>query len=244
MGAQMTADMGGQKPPDPPGEMMAVLKIGGSLSRSPALTDLCREISRLGAHHRLLVVPGGGEFADVARDFYARVQLSETAAHRMAILAMDQYGYLLGDLIPDVELATDLPQALQITTRGRVPVLLPARLMDQLDPLPHSWQVTSDSIAAWVAGALQATRLVLLKDVDGLFSSPPDSAASGEMLPQLEIAQLTTLAGGVDQYLKTVLAQYEFETWVINGQYPRRLAELIETGRTLGTCIPISPVEI
>jgi 5-(aminomethyl)-3-furanmethanol phosphate kinase len=31
------------------------------------------------------------------------------------------------------------------------------------DPLPHSWDVTSDSIAAWVAGSLGARQLVLVK---------------------------------------------------------------------------------
>ena len=231
------ADKGGQRSPGHPVEMMEVLKIGGSLSRSPALPDLCQEISRLGAHHHLLVVPGGGEFADLVRDFYADLQLSETAAHRMAILAMDQYGHLLGDLIPDAELVIDLKAVLRVATSGRVPILLPSSLMNQLDPLPHSWQVTSDSIAAWVAGKMEASYLILIKDVNGLFDSDPGTAASEEPLAQIELAKLTHLAGGVDQYLATVLAQNEVETWVINGRNPDRLVELFEKGQTLGTCI-------
>ena len=35
--------------------------------------------------------------------------------------------------------------------------------MRSADALPHSWEVTSDSIAAFVAGALDAGRLVLIK---------------------------------------------------------------------------------
>jgi aspartokinase-like uncharacterized kinase len=217
--------------------IQTVIKVGGSLSRSRALPDLCQEISRLGTTHSLLAVPGGGEFADLVRDFYASLHLSETAAHRMAILGMDQYGYLLGELIPGSELVTDLPAARRVAENGRVPVLLPANLMAQADPLPHSWQVTSDSIAAWVAGALHASLLVLLKDVDGLYSSNPGSPASGELLPQVNWEELDTLAGGVDEYLGAVLAQHKVETWVINGQRPRRLAELLQVGRTLGTCI-------
>ena len=220
------------------GGLAAVLKLGGSLSRSEALPALCQEISRLGAHHRLLVIPGGGEFADLVRDFYSSLHLSETAAHRMAILAMDQYGYLLGDLIPNAELVTSLPAIWRVADGGRVPILLPATWMAQSDPLPHSWQVTSDSIAAWVAGELHTPLLILLKDVDGLYASDPSSAATGDFLPRVEVAKLTTLGGGVDQYLGVVLAQFPIETWIINGQYPDRLAQLLRTSHTLGTRIP------
>lgn len=221
--------------------LVAVIKVGGSLSRSEALPALCREISRLADHHRLLVVPGGGEFADLVRTFYSRMHLSETAAHRMAILAMDQYGYLLADLIPQAELVMDLPALQPVADRRHVAVLLPSNWMAQADPLPHSWQVTSDSIAAWVAGALQVPLLVFLKDVDGLFASDPASPVPAELLPRVDLEKLITLGGGVDQYLGTLLAQFQIETWVINGQYPHRLAELIETGRTLGTCIHPNP---
>ena len=44
-----------------------------------------------------------------------------------------------------------------------VPVLAPYRWLREADPLPHSWTVTSDSIAAWVAGQVGARRLVLVK---------------------------------------------------------------------------------
>jgi aspartokinase-like uncharacterized kinase len=53
-----------------------------------------------------------------------------------------------------------------------VPVLAPFRWLAEADPLPHSWEVTADSIAAWVAGQVRARDLVLVKapgaDGDGL----------------------------------------------------------------------------
>ena len=91
-------------------------------------------------------------------------------------------------------------------------MLLPAGL--PLDDLPASWQVTSDSIAAWVADRVGAERLVLLKAVDGLYPE------------------------GVDEYLRDVLARASFETWVINGRDPARITELLDTGTTTGTRIP------
>lgn len=215
----------------------AVLKVGGSLSAGQALAALCQEIGRLSASYRLLVVPGGGAFADAVRAAYRRYRLGETTAHRMALLAMDQYGCLLGDLLPGSSLATDLLSAQQAADKGRTPILLPASLLIQADPLPHSWQVTSDAIAAWVAGLARAPRLVLLKDVDGLFSADPARGGPATLLTQLSVAQLASHQGGVDGYLASVLASVGVETWVINGRHPERLAELLHTGRTLGSQI-------
>ena len=78
-----------------------VLKVGGSLALYPEkLKALCTELSLSSKKHRLIVVPGGGEFADVARSLDKRFSLSCSASHKMAILGMDQYGYLLSDLMP------------------------------------------------------------------------------------------------------------------------------------------------
>jgi aspartokinase-like uncharacterized kinase len=197
---------------------------------------LCQEIGRLGGRHHLLVVPGGGDFADTVRDHYRRYRLNETTAHQMALLAMDQYGWLLSELIPDGDVVRDILSARQTAASGRVPILLPATLLIQADPLPHSWQVTSDSIAAWIAGLAGAAQLVLLKDVDGLRSDPSrnDPAA---VRPAMSVKELMNQRGGVDEYLAVLLASLDLETWVINGQLAERLARLLDTGQTLGTRI-------
>jgi aspartokinase-like uncharacterized kinase len=51
------------------------------------------------------------------------------------------------------------------------------------------------------------------------------------------VEELARHRGGVDEYLATVLASVDLETWVINGQHPERVIELLQTGRTLGTRI-------
>jgi aspartokinase-like uncharacterized kinase len=215
----------------------AVLRVGGSLCQGQGLAALCHQIGQLGAQYRLLVVPGGGEFADVVRDHYRRYHLNETTAHRMALLAMDQYGCLLGDLVPTGTLVVDLLSARKVAESGQVAILLPASLLIQADPLPHSWQVTSDAVAAWVAGLVSASRLILLKDVDGLFSADPAQDEQATLLSQLSVEELADHRGGVDEYLATVLASVDLETWAINGQYPERLSELLRTRWTLGTRI-------
>jgi aspartokinase-like uncharacterized kinase len=154
----------------------------------------------------------------------------------MALLAMDQYGWLLGDLIPGGDVVRDILSARQATANGRVPILLPAALLVQADPLPHSWQVTSDSIAAWIAGLAGAPQLVLLKDVDGLRPglSHTDTA---DVLPAMSVQELRNHRGGVDEYLAVLLASLDLETWVINGQLSERLAKLLDTGQAPGTRI-------
>ena len=206
----------------------AVLKIGGSLSRGAALPALCREISRLGKSHSMLVVPGGGGFADQVRAADRRYHLDATAAHRMALLAMDQYGYLLNHLVEGSVLVTDLECARRSAISRRVAVLLPSALVAREDPLPHSWQVTSDSIAAWVAHRVCCNRAVLLKDVDGLLNSEG-------IIEELTVEDLAGHCGGVDEHLPSLLSSLRVETWVISGLHPERVSELLRTGRTTGT---------
>jgi aspartokinase-like uncharacterized kinase len=86
-----------------------------------------------------------------------------------------------------------------------------------------------------VAGQAGADRLVLVKEVDGLYAEWP---AHGEPIARMTAAELGALRpAGVDEHLPAVLERASFETWVISGRDPRRLAELLERGATVGTRI-------
>jgi aspartokinase-like uncharacterized kinase len=211
--------------------VLSVVKVGGGLGRGAgheALRALCRVLGELGERHPLLVVPGGAWFADAVREADSRFALPATTSHHMAVLGMEQFGWLLSELIPGAERSTEVRAG-----AGRTTVLLPGALA--LDRVPASWQVTSDSIAAWVAGEAGAGRLVLVKEVDGLFVQWP---AHGEPIARMTAAELGALRpAGVDAYLSTALANARFETWVISGRDPGRLVQLLEHGATLGTRI-------
>jgi aspartokinase-like uncharacterized kinase len=215
----------------------AVIKIGGSLERASSLEMVCEEIHQLGRDYRLLVVPGGGDFANQVRKSSLRHPLNDTTAHRMALLAMDQYGMMLGNLIASGEPVTELSSIRQKIAAGKISVLLPFSLLDTADPLPHSWEVTSDTIAAYVAQSVGCRRLVLLKDVDGLLAFEKGDRVPTKLIPNLTVPQLAQITGGVDGYLAHFLASAPMETWIINGLYPERLSELLNTSRTTGTRI-------
>lgn len=211
--------------------MLTVVKVGGGLGSGAgddALRALCTTLGELGQRHPLLVVPGGAWFADAVREADRRFALPAATAHHMAVLGMEQFGWLLSELIPGaVRSAEARPAA------GRATVLLPGAL--QLDGLPASWQVTSDSIAAWVATRAGAGRLVLVKEVDGLFADWP---AQGDPIARMTAAELGALRpAGVDEHLPAALERASFETWVISGRDPERLVELLERGATVGTRI-------
>lgn len=159
------------------GAVDVVVKIGGNLGREAALAQRLEPLRALRRENRVLLVPGGGVFADLVRAESARHGIAESAGHWMGVLAMEQYGHLLVDLLDDAALVRDAQEVAAALHRGALPVLAPYRWLRAEDPLPHAWAITSDSIAAWVAGRLGARRLILVKrsevetEVDAAFES-------------------------------------------------------------------------
>jgi aspartokinase-like uncharacterized kinase len=205
----------------------AVVKVGGSLLATGSLPPLLAKLGELSASHRLVVVPGGGPFADAVRAACSMHDPGGTAAHWMAVLGMEQHAHLLASLLPRARLATGPEEIADALAASHLPVLAPFRWLRETDPLPHGWDVTSDSIAAWVAGRLSARRLVLLKSLDGV------PGAGGAVLGSV-LLRSASLAGIVDEYLEHAVPA-GLECWVLSGREPQRLAELLREGRTRGT---------
>ena len=145
-----------------------VVKVGGSLlGRAGAFDRVIEALTAFRPGRRLVVVPGGGPFADAVRQMFRRVKIGEDAAHWMAVLGMDQYAHAVAARAPGAALVEQPSEIETAIAAGQLPVLAPYRWLRAADPLPHSWDVTSDSIAAWVAGALGARRVVLIKPTAG-----------------------------------------------------------------------------
>ena len=210
----------------------ALIKVGGSLYHHPELLAITAVWARLATAHRLLLLPGGGPFADQVRAADTRFHLSDSAAHWMAILAMDQYAYLLADLTPQAALVRDLAAAATICAARRPAILAPSSHLLQQDPLPHSWQITSDSIAAWLAQEVGIHLLVLLKSVTGVYQPDPQSHSTG-LLRQVS-RQTLAHHDSVDCYFAQTLSP-STDCWIIDGRQPERLAELLQFGCTVGT---------
>jgi aspartokinase-like uncharacterized kinase len=136
-----------------PGGPLIVVKVGGGLCSAPgALNTVGASLADLGRRRRLLVVPGGGPFADAVREFDRRERVSADAAHWMAILAMDQYAHALVERISGAVLVEEPGAVGAALAHPGVAVLAPYRWLRAADVLPHCWNATSDSVAAFVAG--------------------------------------------------------------------------------------------
>jgi dihydroneopterin aldolase len=139
----------------------AVVKLGGSTAHA---AELGRWIAALaGSSLPIVVVPGGGPFANQVREAQSRMGFSDVAAHAMAILAMDQFGHVILDRHERLAPAHSLRDMERILAVGKIPVWMPYRLSITAPDVRASWDITSDSLAAWLAGKLGADALLLVK---------------------------------------------------------------------------------
>ena len=139
---------------------MWVVKLGGSLARSPQLRAW---LAALAGRRDLVLVPGGGPFADQVRNAQQTLGFDDATAHHLALLAMEQYGRALCALQPGLAPAASLAEIRALSAAGVTPVWMPVPLVIADPDLPCSWDLTSDSLAAWLGGRLGAQALVLVK---------------------------------------------------------------------------------
>lgn len=147
--------------------MISVIKLGGSLLTTQTLPSCLEVVEHI--RGKVLIVPGGGVFADQVRSAQKQWTFDDHAAHRMAILAMQQMALLFHSLKPNFDLMRRVSEFASIS---KVAIWSPDP--DELDAagVTPSWDITSDSLAAWLAGQVRADRLLLVK------SCPVQEAAS------------------------------------------------------------------
>jgi aspartokinase-like uncharacterized kinase len=187
---------------------LAIVKLGGSHAGGPHLKDwLAATAAEAGA---VVIVPGGGPFADAVRSAQTSMGYDDSAAHGMALMAMTQFGRALESLNPALQLTASRSAISCALKNGKVPVWSPEP-MARAAALPETWALTSDSLAAWLAGALGAGRLVLVKH--GRF----DSAA-------IDVNDLVA-QGVVDPLFPRYLSQSGARAWLAGPTASARLAE-------------------
>src|SRR5262245_31259410 len=140
---------------------LTVIKLGGSHAFASHLRDWLDAIALCAGS--IVLVPGGGPFADLVRDTQPRIGFDDEAAPRMTLDGLAQFGCALASLNAQFTLAESKTEIARALAQRRVPVWLPSHMVLAASEIPWSWDVTSDSLAAWLAGELAASCLVLVK---------------------------------------------------------------------------------
>jgi aspartokinase-like uncharacterized kinase len=136
-----------------------VVKLGGSLYNTPELKLWLQTLADTSISTPIVIVPGGGPFADQVREAQTLHHFNDAVAHHMALIAMKQFGLML------IALEAKCQPFNALKPEQAFSVWLPddSLLTDRI--LPHSWDLTSDSLALWLASKLEAEQLLLVKRI-------------------------------------------------------------------------------
>lgn len=138
-----------------------VLKIGGSTAESGRLKKILAIVRR--ARRPVVVVPGGGPFADAVREMQSALGLLDDVAHGMALQAMHQMGDVFCALEPRLVPEETLLGIASAWRRQRIPVWRPSPMCAGDRTIPRDWTVTSDGLAARLAERLGNAELLVVK---------------------------------------------------------------------------------
>lgn len=204
---------------------VTVVKLGGSFAASPHLKPWLGAIAECAGH--VVLVPGGGPFADAVRAAQGRMGFDDRTAHRLALAAMEQYAGALAALEPAL-VPSASAAAIHRALRGvKVPVWCPLRMVLAADDVPAAWDMTSDSLAAWLAGRLAAQRVLMIKQIK----------PAGARLDAHDLAALNL----VDPRFSDFLQRSGAAAYLAGPEDHAQAAAAIRNGLPCGTPIDLAP---
>jgi len=209
--------------------MRVVVKLGGSLMEDslPVVKALLENFGTCCDKEciSVLLIPGGGLFAHAVHSASEKFRIGDDASHWMAILAMEQYGYYIID-----KTGISTTDSLESIPFG-VTMLLPYRILKEKDELAHSWDVTSDTIAAWIAKQFGSLSFVKVTDVDGIYAE--------DVVQQFMTADEVMKMGVtcIDAALPAFLKENHMNCIIVNGKHPERVIDAVIGKDIVGTYI-------
>ena len=199
-----------------------VVKIGGSLFPKYAI-DLADRLENTGS----LIILGGGEFANLIRKYNDEMDFSEETNHWAAIDCMDIIAKPVNDKVESAKLAYTIKEVNEISDEGFTPIFIVSQFLREEDPFECSWDVTSDSIAAYVSHLLNAN-LLIVTNVNGIYTQKPKEPGS-TFISKIDATTLLTFQeSSIDVMLPSLLLEFGSDCYVVNGKCPERVLSLID----------------
>ena len=173
-----------------------------------------------------LFVIGGGEFANLIRKYDVEIGFSQDVTHETAIDSMDILAKLLNDKLAFTEISYTIEEANRISDSNKIPIMICSEILKENEPFKHSWDVTSDSIAAYIASLLNA-KILIATNVNGIYTKDP-SLSGAELISEIDVNELLTFdESSIDLMLPTLLIEYGLDSYVVNGKYPKRVLSIM-----------------
>ena len=170
---------------------------------------------------------GGGEFANLIRKYNDEINFSDETNHWTAIDCMDIIAKLVNDKVESTKLAYSLDEVNDISDEGLTPIFVVSEFLRKEDPFECSWDVTSDSIAAYVAHIFNAN-LFIVTNVNGIYTQEPKEPGS-TFISKIDAKTLLTFQeSSIDVMLPSLLLEFGTDCYVVNGKYPERVLSLID----------------
>jgi aspartokinase-like uncharacterized kinase len=212
--------------------MSIIVKIGSKILENS--DDLESTISQLKILHNkdifqeIIIIPGGGSYANFVRVLDQKLDIGDDLAHWMAIYAMNFNGKMLNKIYPNIKLFDDFTE-LQLSKK-LISIFLPFNYLYQNDELPHSWDVTSDSITLYLANKLKLTECYLIKDVDGIIDKQnqllkeitvddyKDMKKTNKLLNVQKLGKSLKKSQPIDSYSLELIENYAISCIILNGK--------------------------
>ena len=199
-----------------------VVKIGGSLFPDYAI-ELAKKLNNTNS----LIILGGGEFANLIRKYDSTQNFSSEVTHFTAIDCMDIIAKLVNDKVDSTKLAFSIDEINEISDDGFTPIFVVSDFLKKEDPFECSWDVTSDSIAAYVAHIFNAN-LFIVTNVNGIYTQEPKEPGS-TFISKIDATKLLTFQeSSIDVMLPSLLLKFGTNCYVVNGKFPDRVLSLID----------------
>lgn len=235
----------------------ALFKIGGKILENELLLEntISQMINLFVSYSldKIIIVPGGGSLANFIRFLDFNMSLGNEMSHWMAIQAMDFNGRELATRYKQIEVIEKIED---VKNREQIfAIFLPFNYLRNNDPLPHSWQVTSDSIALNIAYELNFERVFLIKNVDGIIRKDNTCIEKvstlefkklkrDNQLKKIEIDKFYNKSSTpVDDYILNLIDEYKLPCFILNGVEPTRITNFF-LGKNDICCTQLIPTNL
>jgi len=219
----------------------AVVKFGGSLledeHRCKAAIDSLAAASQKG--YRILVVPGGGPTDNAIEKLDRTYHFVSNTHHKACARAQDQTGIMICDEFFSTSLCPceNLEDVAEVLDNGKVAVILPSRIIFDMNPFERTWDITSDAMAAWFAWVTSAKRFIIFKSIDGIFEVDEDGIKK-DLIKTISADTLMQMNSDVvDKCVAPFLLAKKMNAYIVNGNNQDDFLKIFDSADFHGTFV-------